>query len=55
MSDLGPTISDLQEAFGDKGTASEVMRKERSLSLNMVRVLSDQLSLPADLLTQLHS
>ena len=52
MEDLGLTVNDLLEAFGDKGTASKVLSKQRSLSLNMVRVLSDQLSLPADLLIQ---
>lgn len=50
MSDLGLTVHDLLFAFGDKGTASKVLRKERALSLNMIRKLSDHLSLPAELL-----
>lgn len=52
MSDLGLTVHDLLSAFGDKGTASKVLRKERMLSLNMIRELSNRLSLPAELLIQ---
>lgn len=52
MSDLGLSVNDLLVAFGDKGTASKVLRKERSLSLNMIRVLSQRLSLPTELLIQ---
>ncbi len=52
MSDLGLTVNDLLSAFGDKGTASKVLRKERALSLNMIRVLSNHLSLPTELLIQ---
>jgi HTH-type transcriptional regulator/antitoxin HigA len=52
MGDLGLTVSDLLKAFGDKGTASKVLRKERALSLNMIRILSDRLSLPTELLIQ---
>lgn len=50
MTDLGLTVTDLLSAFGDKGTASKVLRKERALSLNMIRVLSHRLSIPPDLL-----
>jgi HTH-type transcriptional regulator/antitoxin HigA len=52
MGDLGLTVNDLLKAFGDKGTASKVLRKERALSLNMIRILSDRLSLPTELLIQ---
>jgi len=52
MDDLGLTVNDLLKAFGDKGTASKVLRKERALSLNMIRVLSNRLSLPTELLIQ---
>lgn len=52
MNDLGLTVHDLLPAFGDKGTASKVLRKERALSLNMIRVLSKRLSLPTELLIQ---
>ena len=52
MSDLGLAVNDLLVAFGDKGTASKVLRKERALSLNMIRVLSQRLSLPTELLIQ---
>ncbi len=50
MEDLGLTVYDLLSAFGDKGTASKVLRRERALSLNMIRVLSKRLSLPTELL-----
>ena len=52
MSDLGLSVNDLLSAFGDKGTASKVLRKERALSLSMIRVLSQRLSLPTELLIQ---
>jgi HTH-type transcriptional regulator/antitoxin HigA len=52
MSDLGLTVSDLLSVFGDKGTASKVLRRERGLSLNMIRLLSHRLSLPTELLIQ---
>jgi len=52
MRDLGLTVNDLLSAFGDKGTASKVLSKERALSLNMIRVLSNCLSLPTELLIQ---
>ncbi len=52
MTDLGLSVNDLLSAFGDKGTASKVLRKERALSLSMIRVLSQRLSLPTELLIQ---
>ena len=52
MADLGLSVNHLLSAFGDKGTASKVLRKERALSLNMIRVLSERLALPAELLIQ---
>lgn len=50
MRDLGLTVADLLSAFGDRGTASKVLRRERALSLNMIRVLSNRLSIPSELL-----
>ena len=52
MTDLGLSVNDLLSAFGDKGTASKVLRRERALSLSMIRVLSQRLSLPTELLIQ---
>jgi hypothetical protein len=45
-------VADLTEVFGDRGTASKVLNKQRALSINMVRLLSRKLSLPAELLIQ---
>jgi len=50
MNDLGLAVADLLSIFGDRGTASKVLNGERALSLNMIRGLSERLSLPADLL-----
>lgn len=50
MEDLGLTASDLISAIGDKGTVSKVLGGKISLSLRMIRNLSSQLNLPADVL-----
>jgi HTH-type transcriptional regulator / antitoxin HigA len=50
MEDLGLTINDMLSVFGDKGTASKVLNRQRSLSISMIRALSEKLSLPAELL-----
>lgn len=50
MEDLGLTVNDLLSIFGDKGTASKVLNRQRALSLSMIRGLSQKLSLPAELL-----
>jgi HTH-type transcriptional regulator/antitoxin HigA len=52
MDDLGLRASDLLDVFGDRGTASKVLGKQRSLSLSMIRLLADRLSLPESLLIQ---
>ena len=52
MEDLGLKITDLLEIFGDRGTASKVLNKQRGLSLSMIRQLADRLSLPVSLLIQ---
>ncbi len=50
MEDLGLTVNDLLSVFGDKGTASKVLNRQRALSLSMIRGLAEKLSLPAELL-----
>ncbi|MBX2966747.1 MAG: transcriptional regulator [Cyclobacteriaceae bacterium] len=50
MDDLGLTVNDLLSIFGDKGTASKVLNRQRALSLSMIRGLSRKLALPAELL-----
>jgi HTH-type transcriptional regulator/antitoxin HigA len=52
MEDLGLKINDLLDVFGDRGTASKVLNKQRSLSLSMIRILADRLSLPLGILVQ---
>jgi HTH-type transcriptional regulator/antitoxin HigA len=52
MDDLGLKIADLIDIFGDRGTASKVLNKQRGLSLSMIRLLTERLSLPLDLLVQ---
>jgi len=52
MEELGLSLSDLMDIFGDRGTASKVMGRQRALSLSMIRGLSIRLSLPSDLLIQ---
>jgi HTH-type transcriptional regulator / antitoxin HigA len=52
MEDLGLKINDLLDVFGDRGTASKVLNKQRGLSLSMIRTLADRLSLPLSILVQ---
>ncbi|MEQ9100068.1 MAG: transcriptional regulator [Imperialibacter sp.] len=50
MEDLGLKNKDLVKSIGDKGTVSKVLNYKTSLSLKMIRNLSKQLSIPADVL-----
>ena len=50
MSDLGLQPKDMASSMGDKGTISKVLSRKLPLSLNMIRKLTDQLHLPADVL-----
>lgn len=52
MEDLGLEVRDLIPAIGDKGTVSKVLNRRIPLSLRMIRNLSKQLQLPADVLIQ---
>jgi HTH-type transcriptional regulator / antitoxin HigA len=52
MEDLGLKINDLLDVFGDRGTASKVLTKQRGLSLSMIRALADRLSIPLSILVQ---
>ncbi|HEY8510994.1 MAG TPA: transcriptional regulator [Cyclobacteriaceae bacterium] len=52
MEDLGLEPKDLVPAIGDKGTVSKVLNRKLPLSLRMIRNLSKQLQLPADILIQ---
>jgi HTH-type transcriptional regulator/antitoxin HigA len=50
MDDLGLQPKDMVRSIGDKGTISKVLSRKLPLSLNMIRKLSLQLHLPADVL-----
>jgi len=52
MEDLGLKNKDLIESIGDKGTVSKVLNHKIPLSLKMIRNLSVQLSIPAEVLIQ---
>lgn len=52
MDDLSLTVQDLIAVFGDRGTASKVLNGKRPLSLNMIRMLAQRLSLPVAVLAQ---
>jgi HTH-type transcriptional regulator/antitoxin HigA len=50
MDDLGLQPKDMLHSIGDKGTTSKVLSRKLPLSLAMIRRLSLQLHLPADVL-----
>lgn len=52
MEDFGYTASDLAKEYGDKGTISKVLNYKQPLSLNMIRLFSKMLRIPADALTK---
>ena len=52
MEDFGYSASDLAKEYGDKGTVSKVLNYKQPLSLNMIRLFSKLLRIPADALTK---
>jgi HTH-type transcriptional regulator/antitoxin HigA len=52
MEDFGFQQNDLAIAYGDKGTISKVLNYKKPLSLNMIRLFSRKLRIPANLLIQ---
>jgi HTH-type transcriptional regulator / antitoxin HigA len=52
MDDLDLKPADLAKAYGDKGTISKVLNYKQHLSLNMIRLFSKMLRIPAELLTK---
>jgi len=50
MEDLGLKDKDLIPIIGDKATVSKVLNRKRPLTLDMVRKLSEALTLPAEVL-----
>jgi HTH-type transcriptional regulator/antitoxin HigA len=52
MEDFGYKPADLAREYGDKGTISKVLNYKQPLSLNMIRLFSKLLRIPADALTK---
>lgn len=52
MEDFGYSASDLAKEYGDKGTVSKVLNYKQPLSLNMIRIFSKLLHIPAVALTK---
>jgi HTH-type transcriptional regulator / antitoxin HigA len=50
MEDFSYTATDLAKEYGDKGTVSKVLNYKQPLSLNMIRIFSKMLRIPADAL-----
>ncbi|GAA4740581.1 helix-turn-helix domain-containing protein [Flavisolibacter ginsenosidimutans] len=50
MEDFDYKPADLAKAYGDKGTISKVLNYKQPLSLNMIRLFSKMLRIPADAL-----
>ena len=49
MAERGLAQSDLAELFGSRSRASEVLRRKRPLTIEMIRALTTAWSIPADL------
>lgn len=52
MEEFGYKPVDLAKEYGDKGTVSKVLNYKQPLSLNMIRLFSKMLRIPADTLTK---
>ena len=52
MEQRGLTRADLEPIIGSSGRVSEVLNRRRALSLSMIRRLSDELRIPAEILIQ---
>jgi HTH-type transcriptional regulator/antitoxin HigA len=52
MTDLNLSKKDLLPIFGDRGTMSKVFNKQRNLSLSMIRMIAEKLSIPLEVLIQ---
>ena len=52
LDQLGYNQNDLAKVVGHKSRASEILSKKRKLSLEMIRMLHEQLNIPTDVLIQ---
>jgi HTH-type transcriptional regulator / antitoxin HigA len=52
MKQRGMTRADLEPIIGSSGRVSEVLNRRRALSVSMIRRLSEELHIPAEILIQ---
>jgi len=52
MEQMGYTQTDLARVVGLKSRASEILNKKRKLTLEMIRLLHDNLKIPTEVLIQ---
>jgi len=52
MDQMEMTQKDLAEVIGLKSRASEILARKRPMSINIIRKISEALSIPADILIQ---
>lgn len=52
MEQMGFTQSDLAKVLGLKSRASEILNRKRKLTLEMIRLLHDNLKIPTEVLVQ---
>jgi HTH-type transcriptional regulator / antitoxin HigA len=52
MEDLGLTRKDLESFIGSRSHVSEILNRQRPLSISMIRSLSKHLGIPGDVLIQ---
>ncbi|MBA5791718.1 helix-turn-helix domain-containing protein [Flavobacterium sp. xlx-214] len=52
MEQMGYTQNDLAEMIGLKSRASEILNRKRKLSLEMIRLLTQKLHIPSEVLIQ---
>lgn len=52
MKQMGLTRKDLEQLIGSRARVAEVLTRRRNLSIGMIRRLSDQFGIPAEILIQ---
>ena len=55
MEQMGFTQSDLAKIVGLKSRASEILNRKRKLTLEMIRLLHDNLKIPTEVLVQAYN
>ena len=52
MEQMGLTRKDLEPLIGSRARVAEILNRRRSLSIDMIRRLNEQLGIPAEILIQ---